>query len=98
MRKILLVTLLAIALTGCGGLRKILTIEDKVTVVMPPQVLFDNCPDDIEWPEISNNPTGQDPAVKLLITRLYEKGEKCELANKKIKEFLENAKREIEEN
>lgn len=85
--RILVIIALALTLMACGGPKRVLDIEEKRIVVMPPEGLW-NCPNAPLPPE--GVYTQADVADYVL--RLYEAHQVCEASIDAVRGYLERAK------
>ena len=85
MKKLLVLSLL---LAGCQS-----TVTSKMTVVAPPEQLYD-CPIKKQWP---NYKTLNDTEVAKTIVELYKNNSRCKASIDAIKQYLDEAKARIED-
>ena len=85
MKKLLVLSLL---LAGCQS-----TVTSKMTVVTPPEQLYD-CPIKDKWP---NYKTLNDTEVAKTIVELYKNNYRCKASIDAIKQYLDEAKSRIED-
>jgi len=84
--RILVIIALALSLMACGG-KKLLSIEERHIVVMPPEGLWD-CPNAPLPPE----GVYMQADVADYVLKLYEAHQICEASIEAVREYLEKAK------